>query len=208
MSRRWDWRYGACGPPTSGPSSQSIPSHRSESITPWKASSVTREASVSSIRRTNTPPWCRANAHENSPVRAFPTWIDPDGAGANRVRTPTVMRSPPRHGSRALLHGVNERADPVDLNLDEIAGRERADPLRGPGEDHVTRQQRHEGRDVLDQRRDAEHHLARLSRLADLAVHARLDPHVVGVQVGLDPRPQRARPVEPLRASPLVVGLL
>jgi hypothetical protein len=81
-------------------------------------------------------------------------------------------------------------------------------PSGVPGEDHVAGQQGHEGRDVFDQRRDAEHHLARLPRLADVAVHAGLDAHVVGVQVGLDPRPERARPVEPLRARPLIVGLL
>src|SRR4029453_18508592 len=184
------------------------PSHRSESITEWNASSVTRDASVSSIRRTNTPPWCRANAHENSPVRAFPTWIDPEGAGANLVRTPSITGHPPRGGSRARLDRVGEGPDPVDLDLDEVPRRARPTPPRRSRQDHVAGEQGHERRDELDQRRDAEHHVARLPRLADLAVPARLDPDVVRVQVGLDPGPERARPVEPLRAGPLVVGLL
>ncbi len=90
MSVRCDCRYGPCGPPTSGPSSQSSPSQRSESRTPWYASSVTRLASVSSTRRTNDPPLCRAKSQLNNAERALPTWIEPDGAGANRQRTGDV----------------------------------------------------------------------------------------------------------------------
>ena len=55
-------------------------------MTPWYASSVTLLASVSSTRRTNAPPMCRANSQLNNAERALPTWIEPDGAGANRQR--------------------------------------------------------------------------------------------------------------------------
>src|SRR5712691_314370 len=47
-----------------------------------------REASVSSIRSTNAPPRCLANAQLNSEDRADPTWNIPVGEGANLTRTP------------------------------------------------------------------------------------------------------------------------
>ena len=55
-----DWKYGACGPPTSGPSSQSRPSQRrpvEDARRPFPPTSAA--TSVSSMRRTNTPPWRR-----------------------------------------------------------------------------------------------------------------------------------------------------
>ena len=51
------------------------------------ASGVERSTSVSSIRRMKMPPWWRANAQENSAVRAPPMWRKPVGDGAKRVRT-------------------------------------------------------------------------------------------------------------------------
>ena len=50
------WRYGPCGPPTSGPSSQRRPHQRSASRIARSLSAVLRARSVSSMRRTNWPP--------------------------------------------------------------------------------------------------------------------------------------------------------
>src|SRR5436309_13922940 len=50
-------------------------------------SSVERERSVSSMRRTKAPRWWRANSQLNSAVRAPPTWRWPVGLGAKRTRT-------------------------------------------------------------------------------------------------------------------------
>ncbi len=50
-------------------------------------SGLLRAASVSSIRRTKTPPCCRAVAQLYSAERAPPTWNMPVGLGAKRTRT-------------------------------------------------------------------------------------------------------------------------
>src|ERR1051326_4211814 len=51
------------------------------------ASSVFRLVSVSSMRSTNFPSWCRANSQLNSAVRAPPMCRKPVGEGAKRTRT-------------------------------------------------------------------------------------------------------------------------
>src|SRR5206468_143370 len=85
-SRRPDWKYGAQGPPTFGPSSQSSPSQRRPSRMPSIMSSDERSASVSSMRRTKTPPSRRAKSQLKSAVRAPPTCKCPVGEGAKRTR--------------------------------------------------------------------------------------------------------------------------
>ena len=45
-----------------------------------------RATSVSSTRRMNVPPTCRANRKLNSAVRAVPMWSGPVGLGAIRTR--------------------------------------------------------------------------------------------------------------------------
>src|SRR5438132_4986451 len=54
-------------------------------------SSVDRELSVSSIRRTKAPRWWRAKSQLKSAVRAPPTCRWPVGLGANRTRTGAAM---------------------------------------------------------------------------------------------------------------------
>jgi hypothetical protein len=49
------------------------------------ASRVERALSVSSMRRRNLPPWCRAKSQLNKAVRAPPICRNPVGEGANRV---------------------------------------------------------------------------------------------------------------------------
>src|SRR5438045_4085245 len=64
-----------------------MPSHFRLSRIASTEACVERSRSVSSTRRTNTPLLWRANAHEYSAVRAPPTWRNPVGLGAKRVRT-------------------------------------------------------------------------------------------------------------------------
>src|SRR3954468_12171220 len=117
---RCDWRYGACGPPTSGPSSQSKPSQRIASSSWLYDSSESRAASVSSMRKTRVPWWCRANAQLKRAVRTRPTWGLPVGEGQNRTRTPEV---PVFRGALATRdHLVGESADAFDGDGDLVAG--------------------------------------------------------------------------------------
>ena len=51
---------------------------------PWVHSGWLRTSSVSSIRSTNVPPCCFANAQLYNAVRAPPMWKIPVGDGANR----------------------------------------------------------------------------------------------------------------------------
>src|SRR3954469_14242087 len=137
---RCDCRYGACGPPTSGPSSQSKPSQRIESSSWLYDSSESRAASVSSMRKTSVPWWCRANAQLNRAVRTRPTWGLPVGEGQKRTRT--------LFASTTLDHLVGESADAFDGDGDLVAGVDRADPRGGAREDDVAGQQRHRLADV------------------------------------------------------------
>ncbi len=86
--------------------------------------------------------------------------------------------------------------------------REPPDALGSAREHHVARQEGHERRDVLDQGGDPVDHVDRAGVLAHVAVQSRLDDDIVRIEVRLDPRPERARPVEALGPRPLVVGLL
>src|SRR6185295_9745900 len=53
------------------------------------------------MRRMNSPPWWRANAHEYSAVRAVPRCRKPVGDGAMRVRTLRVMGKRDSDGAEA-----------------------------------------------------------------------------------------------------------
>src|SRR3954451_17688731 len=202
---RCDCRYGACGPPTSGPSSQSKPSQRIESSSWLYDSSESRAASVSSMRKTSVPWWCRANAQLNRAVRTRPTWGLPVGEGQNRTRTAGT-------GALATLDNlVGESADAFDGDGDLVADGERPDACRGAREDHVAGEQRHGLGDVDDQVLDGVDHLAGTAELALRAVDRELDGQIVRggeVQVRLHPRPQRAGGVEALGPRPLLLALL
>src|SRR3954452_8772094 len=199
---RCDCRYGACGPPTSGPSSQSKPSQRIESRSWLYDSSESRAASVSSMRKTSVPWWCRANAQLNRAVRTRPTWGLPVGEGQKRTRT----------GALATLDNlVGESADAFDGDGDLVADGERPDACRGAREDHVAGEQRHGLGDVDDQILDSVDHLAGAAELALFAVDGELDRQVGGrlqVQVRLHPRAERAGGVEALGPRPLLLALL
>src|SRR5215813_10511764 len=214
MSSRSLCRYGPNGPPTAGPSSQSRPSQRSVSWAEPMYSGVTRVRSVSSIRSTNVPPVERANAQSYSAVRTLPTCRSPLGDGANRTLTPpgAVRSRPPPAGpapwSVTAGHRVGERPDVLDGHRYLVSVLKRADPRGCPGEQHVAREQRHHVTGISDQRRHAVQQLRRPGPLADLAVERGHQLQVGGVDVGLDPRPQRAERVESLGPGPLAVPLL
>src|SRR6478735_9589430 len=209
MSARSDWRYGPTGPPTSGPSSQSSPSQCSTSIRASWDSWVLRAASVSSIRKTTVPPACRANAQLNRNVRASPTWGEPVGDGAMRTRTPGVESVA---SSVTGSHLAGQVADAGDGDFDLVADLHRADTFRGAGQDHVAGQQRHRARDVGDQRGDVEHHVLGAAVLDEVAVEPGADraavDEVLRVEVGLDPRAERAERVEALGPRELDVAAL
>ena len=80
-------------PAMPGPSSHSRRSQRIPSRMPATISSDERSASVSSMRRMNVPPWCRAKSQLNSAVRAPPTCRYPVGEGANRTRGRSIPSS-------------------------------------------------------------------------------------------------------------------
>src|SRR5690348_12071117 len=196
---RCDWRYGACGPPISGPSSQSKPSQRIESSSWLYDSSESRAASVSAMRKTRVPSLCRANAQLNRAVRTRPTWGLPVGDGQKRTRTVALA---------TLDHLVGQSADAFDGDGDLVADVQGADPSRGAGEDHVAGEQRHGLGDVDDQVLDGVDHLAGAAELALLAVDRALDRQVGGVEVRLHPGAERAGAVEALGAGPLLLALL
>src|SRR5215469_2925352 len=200
MSSRSLCRYGPNGPPAPGPSSQSRPSQRSVSWADSMYSGVTRVWSVSSIRSTNVPPVERANAQSYRAVRTLPTCRSPLGEGANRTLTTSW--------SVTLGHRVGERSDVLDGHRYLVSDFQRADPRGRPGEQHVAREQRHHATGVGHQLRHVVQQLRRPGPLAHLAVDRRDQLQVGGIDVGLDPRPQRAERVEALRPCPLAVSFL
>src|ERR671911_1207091 len=142
----------------SGPSSQSSRSQRSASSMETYDSSESRATSVSSIRNTNVPPKCRANAQLNNVVRMRPTCGLPVGEGEKRTRTSDGARSPSTSSSavptRSVTgitrassrgggrdHAVGQRADAFDGDGDLVALDDRPDAGRGAGEDDVAREQ-------------------------------------------------------------------
>ena len=80
---RWTSRLSAWN--TMSPS-QSRPSHRSDARMFSTSSELDRSRSVSSTRRSISPPVRRASSQLNSAARALPTWRYPVGEGAKRSR--------------------------------------------------------------------------------------------------------------------------
>ena len=65
---------------------------------------------------------------------------------------------------------VLERADILDLDFDRIAGFHGADARRRARRDDVSRLQRHDARNELDELIDVEDHILRITVLLDLAI--------------------------------------
>ncbi len=136
---------------------------------------------------------------------------EPREQGASCV--PHVQR-PRRRGREATANahgpttGFRSVPMPSTSTSTTSPGDDLADTLRGPGQEHVAGQQRHERGDELDEGGDPEDHVLGAAVLHDLPVQARLDDDAGGIDVGGDPRTQRTRTVEALGPGPLIVGLL
>src|ERR1700729_363263 len=104
-------------------------------------SGSTRDWSVSSIRSTNTPPGCLANAQSNSAVRMLPTCRSPLGDGAKRTRTGVPPAAPGDPAGPAcsvtVYHPVAQSSDALDRDRHLVTVLERADARRGAGQQHV-----------------------------------------------------------------------
>src|SRR4051794_38690603 len=100
------------------------------------------------------------------------------------------MRARSRSSMSLLLVGWSDDLapqdpDPLDLALDHVARlqedlglAEHAHSARRPGGDHVSRDERVDRREVLDEERHVEDELRRARALTLLAVHAALDREV------------------------------
>ena len=92
--------------------------------------------------------------------------------------------------------------------FDALPGIHESDACRGAGEDDVPGQQRERLGREGDQARDVVDHVGRRTVLDDRPVEHRHDPLGTRVEVGLDPRPERAEGVEALGPGPLAVAAL
>src|SRR5438132_7440750 len=81
---------------------------------------------------------------------------------------------------------VAQRADPFDVHLDRVPRRERADSSRRAGENHITRLQRHDGGDELEEYGAGKNHHAGASVLTHIAVDARPQREIGRIELGLD----------------------
>src|SRR5919206_2546081 len=72
-----------------------MPSQASASKIDWTFSGVERSRSVSSMRRTSSPPWPRASSQLYRAVLALPMWSAPVGDGGNRTRMATDYPAAP-----------------------------------------------------------------------------------------------------------------
>src|SRR2546423_13302054 len=116
-------------------------------------------------------------------------------------------------GAQALPRG----AEPVDAELDFVAGREVArravpqpDARRGARGDDVAGQERHKLTDVADEGRHVEDQLARRAALLGLAVHFEPELEIVHVAdlVGRgEKRPERREGIAALALHPLAAAL-
>src|SRR3954451_4488952 len=152
------------------------------------------------MRSRNSPPTWLTKARLNNDMYAVTTCGSPVGEGATRSRTG------PESGTRD--HPVGQTADALDLHSDLVTDLHRTDARRRSGEDDVAGQQSHARRDVGDERRDLVHDLARPAVLLSRPGQRRRDPEVGRVEIGLDPRAERAERVVALRPRPLSVRLL
>src|SRR5438105_3706175 len=93
------------------------------------------------------------------------------------------------YGTLAPAHLVAQHADPLDLDLDDVARdepdlrvAEDADALRRAGQDEVSRLEGDRVRDVTDERRYVEDQVTRPRVLEDVGVQALLDAQVGGIE--------------------------
>src|SRR6185437_5641218 len=113
-----------------------------------------------------------------------------------------------RSGSVAADYAVGQGADVLNGDGDGVADLERADACGRAGEDHVPGQQRHRLAHVRDQVGHVADHLRGAAGLLELVVDRAGQREVGRVDLGFDPRAERAEGVEALRPPPLPFGPL
>src|SRR5512132_231941 len=124
-------------------------------------------------------------------------------------RIPPYGSTTTRGSAGGLGHDVvGQDADALDLDLDPVAGLQRAHAGRGAGQEHVAGQQGHHPGDEGQQVGHAALQLGGAGLLLHLAVDQGGDGQVAGVEVGLDPGAEGAEGVEALGPRPLAVGAL
>src|SRR5579862_8867876 len=105
-------------------------------------------------------------------------------------------------------HGIAQRADAVDGDLDDVAGLQRADAGGRARGDDVAGKQRHHAREPAEDEVRRKSHVNGARELLALAVDEGLDGRPAQVELRLDERPHRAECIEALATSPLAVGPL
>ena len=154
-------------------------------------SSLSRAASVSSMRNTRVPPVCRAHAQLNSAVRTRPTCGVPVGDGQKRTRTAGVpegllmvrhrvsARALPAHrpgGRQRRTTGFASTPIPSISTSTRWPCRTSPTPAGVPVRMHVAGQQRERAADVRDEVGDVEDHVGRAAVLDGAPVQARCGP--------------------------------
>ena len=103
---------------------------------------------------------------------------------------------------------IGKGADALDGDADGVAVLDGGHALGSSGQDQVAGQQRHHPRDPFDDGADVMDHQRGPGTLLDLAVDLRAQLEVGRVDIGDDPRPDRAEGVVAFRAHPLTVLFL
>ncbi len=103
---------------------------------------------------------------------------------------------------------VAQDADPLNFNFHRITVSKRPHPGRSARQDQIAGFEGHHGRNIDDQLRHAEDHLARRGKLFDFAVHAAGDEIIGGIQISFNPGADRAKCIKALGARPLAVAAL
>ena len=106
------------------------------------------------------------------------------------------------------MHRITQHSDSADGDLDGVFVDEWADARRGAGGDDVAGKERHHARDPADKKRAGIDHQRSAAGLAKVAVNARFDDDVGGIEFGFDVRADRAEGVEAFGARELDVGFL
>src|SRR5438309_1957424 len=103
---------------------------------------------------------------------------------------------------------VAQHADAFDVHLDSVPRRKRSDSSRRAGENHITRLQRHDGGDELEEHGAGKHHHAGACVLTHITVDARPQREIGRIELRLDAWTDRTEGVEALSACELNIPLL
>ena len=197
---RCDCRYGPYGPPTSGPSSQSSPSQRSAS----SSASIAFLGVALGVGVLDAEDERAAGVAGVGPV-------EQRGADHADMRSAGRRRAEPHpHGSLAdavidfplRTTGLVSVPMPSMVTVTVSPSSMGPTPCRCAGQDEITGQQGHHRRDPLDDGADVVDHQRGPAVLPHLAVDLGAEFQIGRVEIGDDPRPDRAEACRvPWRAS-------